>query len=98
MKQIDFGWTIYYLYYLWEINSLVAGTARKQFNKIIDTTKDLDNAIPQMIPNKKVARFIYACITIVELNIAKENNINKIFDFLKSGSYPTAGSFKDRKH
>ena len=77
------GWPVYTTYHVWEKNPLVAGTSREQFDKIIYVTKDLVNAIPQMLPNKKISRFVYTCITLAELYVVRGNNIRskKIFGF-----------------
>ena len=66
--------TMYALVPTYEENPLVAGTSREHFDNVIDVTKDLVNAIPQMLSNKKLSRFVYACITLAELYVVQRNN------------------------
>ncbi len=72
-KEAD-GSSMYALVPVYEANPLAAGTSREHFDRIIDTTKDLVNVIPQMVPDKKTSRIIYACITLIELYVVQRNN------------------------
>ncbi|MCG8514238.1 MAG: hypothetical protein MI740_08865 [Halanaerobiales bacterium] len=50
------------IYYIWEENPFVAGTSRKQFDKIIDVTKDLVNAIPENIYQTGIYLDLYTLV------------------------------------
>lgn len=72
----------YRIYGIWEANPFVAGTSRAEFDEIVDITKDLVNAIPEIIPNRNISRLVYTCITLAELYVIYGNNKdNKIHGF-----------------